>query len=94
MSGRTEEAYVFWIRRYIVFHGRRHPGTLGAEEVTRFLSFRSWPGTLLVPTGVSWADLMSEFMNRTLASYIGWAILIATLGTLLIALGVLDGRDM
>jgi integron integrase len=38
MSSRTEEAYVFWIRRYIVFHGRRHPATLGAEEVTRFLS--------------------------------------------------------
>jgi len=38
MSGRTEEAYVSWIRRYIVFHGRRHPAELGAEEVTRFLS--------------------------------------------------------
>jgi integron integrase len=38
MSGRTEEAYIFWIRRYIVFHGRRHPATLGAEEVTQFLS--------------------------------------------------------
>jgi integron integrase len=38
MSSRTEEAYVSWIRRYILFHGRRHPATLGAEEVTRFLS--------------------------------------------------------
>jgi site-specific recombinase XerD len=38
MSGRTEEAYVSWIRRYIRFHDRRHPATLGAEEVTRFLS--------------------------------------------------------
>jgi site-specific recombinase XerD len=38
MSGRTEEAYVFWIRRYILFHDKRHPATLGAAEVTRFLS--------------------------------------------------------
>jgi integron integrase len=38
MSRRTEQAYVFWIRRYILFHGKRHPATLGAEEVTRFLS--------------------------------------------------------
>jgi integrase len=38
MSGRTEEAYVSWIRRYILFHGKRHPATLGAKEVTRFLS--------------------------------------------------------
>ncbi len=38
MSARTEEAYVYWIRRYILFHCRRHPATLGAEEVTQFLS--------------------------------------------------------
>jgi hypothetical protein len=25
-SRRTEDAYVHWIRRYIVFHGKRHPG--------------------------------------------------------------------
>jgi integrase len=38
MSRRTEEAYVFWIRRFILFHGKRHPATLGAPEVTGFLS--------------------------------------------------------
>ncbi len=38
MSRRTEQAYVFWIRRYILFHDTRHPATLGAEEVSRFLS--------------------------------------------------------
>jgi len=37
-SRRTEEAYVSWIRRYIVFHGKRHPRELGAREVTAFLS--------------------------------------------------------
>ena len=37
-SRRTEEAYVRWIRRYIVFHGRRHPGDLGESEVQSFLS--------------------------------------------------------
>jgi integron integrase len=29
-SRRTEAAYVAWIRRYIFFHGKRHPGELGA----------------------------------------------------------------
>ena len=28
-SRRTEEAYVSWIRRFIVFHGKRHPRELG-----------------------------------------------------------------
>jgi integron integrase len=37
-SRRTEEAYVAWIRRYIFFHGKRHPVEMGGAEVTRFLS--------------------------------------------------------
>jgi len=37
-SRRTEEAYVGWIRRFIGFHGMRHPRELGASDVTRFLS--------------------------------------------------------
>jgi len=41
MSRRTEQAYVFWVRRYILFHDKRHPGALGVEEVSRFLSHLS-----------------------------------------------------
>jgi len=37
-SIRTEQAYLQWIRRYIIFHGRRHPRELGAPELTAFLS--------------------------------------------------------
>jgi integron integrase len=37
-SYRTEEAYVAWIKRYIVFHGKRHPREMGAPEVSRFLT--------------------------------------------------------
>jgi len=38
-SPRTEEAYVYWIRRFIRFHGRRHPKDMGGPEVTDFLSW-------------------------------------------------------
>jgi hypothetical protein len=38
-SRRTEEAYVHWIRRYIVFHGKAHPSTLGAEAISAFLTW-------------------------------------------------------
>lgn len=34
----TEEVYVRWIRRYILFHQKRHPRDMGAAEVTGFLS--------------------------------------------------------
>jgi integron integrase len=37
-SIRTEAAYVDWARRFIVFHGRRHPVELGADEVAAFLT--------------------------------------------------------
>jgi len=37
-SRRTEKTYVAWIRRYIFFHGKRHPAEMGAREITDFLS--------------------------------------------------------
>jgi site-specific recombinase XerD len=37
-SRRTEQAYIAWIRRFIVFHGTSHPRELGEREVTAFVS--------------------------------------------------------
>ena len=35
----TERAYVFWVRRFVHFHGVRHPREMGAAEVEAFLSW-------------------------------------------------------
>jgi len=37
-SIRTEEAYVDWVRRFILFHHKRHPADMGALEVSAFLT--------------------------------------------------------
>jgi site-specific recombinase XerD len=37
-SIRTEQAYVDWIRRYILFHHKRHPSEMGEIEITEFLT--------------------------------------------------------
>jgi site-specific recombinase XerD len=37
-SLRTEEAYVYWIRHFVLWHGRQHPRQMGAGEVQAFLS--------------------------------------------------------
>ena len=37
-SLRTEEAYVGWVRRFVLHHGKQHPKDLGAVEVQQFLS--------------------------------------------------------
>lgn len=38
-SRKTEEAYISWIKRYILFHNKRHPNEMGAEEIKKFISF-------------------------------------------------------
>jgi integron integrase len=38
LSIRTEEAYVGWVRRFILANGKRHPRDMGAREVERFLT--------------------------------------------------------
>ena len=37
-SYRTEETYVQWIRRYILFHNKRHPIEMGVPEIEEFLT--------------------------------------------------------
>jgi integron integrase len=37
-SPRTEEAYVMWIRWFVLFHGKRHPSAMGGGEVNQFLT--------------------------------------------------------
>jgi len=38
-SRRTEDTYVHWIRRFILFHAKRHPQEMGEREVTAFLTY-------------------------------------------------------
>lgn len=49
-SVRTEQAYLGWIRRFILFHGKRHPRDMGAEEVSRFLSHPAVEGNVAAST--------------------------------------------
>jgi integron integrase len=49
-SRSTEKSYVGWIRRYILFHGKRHPPEMGAPEVTSFLSSLAIQGKVAAST--------------------------------------------
>jgi Phage integrase, N-terminal SAM-like domain len=37
-SLRTEQSYIEWIRRFILFHRKRHPAEMGEQEIAQFLS--------------------------------------------------------
>ena len=50
LSLRTEEAYVNWIKRYILFHGKRHPAEMGADEVRAFLTHLAVEGRVAAAT--------------------------------------------
>jgi hypothetical protein len=49
-SRRTEDVSVVWIRRFILFHGKRHPAEMGAPEITRFLSALAVDGKVAAST--------------------------------------------
>ncbi len=49
-SLRTEEAYLHWVRRFILYHGKRHPRDLGAAEVEAFLSHLATEGRVSAST--------------------------------------------
>jgi integron integrase len=47
---RTEDCYVQWARRYILFHNKRHPQEMGAAEINRFLSHLAVQGKVSAST--------------------------------------------
>ena len=46
----TERAYSDWIRRFILFHRKRHPAEMGAEEIRQFLSHLAVEGRVAAST--------------------------------------------
>jgi len=49
-SYRTEQAYIGWIRRYILFHDKRHPKDMGGVEVEAFLTHLAVEGRVSAST--------------------------------------------
>ena len=46
----TERAYSDWIKRFILFHRKRHPSEMGAEEIRQFLSLLAVEGKVAAST--------------------------------------------
>jgi integron integrase len=49
-SLRTEEAYANWVRRFVLFHGKRHPLEMGAAEINAFLTHLAVDGHVSAST--------------------------------------------
>lgn len=49
-SRHTEKSYIHWIRRYILFHNKRHPKELAGDEVASFLNYLANKENVSAPT--------------------------------------------
>ena len=49
-SKRTEQSYIDWVRRYITYHGKRHPREMGAAEIESFLTHLAVEGRVSAST--------------------------------------------
>ncbi|NOZ60243.1 MAG: integron integrase [Calditrichaeota bacterium] len=38
-SYRTEQTYVYWVKRFILYHGKRHPQTMSENEISQFINY-------------------------------------------------------
>ncbi len=71
-SYRTEDAYVFWIRRFIVFSGRRHPRELGEADVTAFLTHLARGRGVAASTQNQALSALLFLYNEVLAQPLEW----------------------
>ncbi len=65
-------AYVDWIRRFILFHGKRHPADMGAAEVEAFLTHLAVQDKLAEPTQNQALNAIVFLYRHVVKQELGW----------------------
>jgi integron integrase len=71
-SIRTEQVYVDWIRRFILFHNKRHPREMAEAEVTEFLTHLARHGHVAASTQNQALSALLFLYKEVLKQEIGW----------------------
>jgi integron integrase len=71
-SIRTEQTYTDWIRRFILFHGKRHPSEMAETEVTSFLTSLARDGNVAASTQNQALSALLFLYKEVLKQQIGW----------------------
>jgi site-specific recombinase XerD len=71
-SLRTEDTYLSWIKRFILFHGKRHPRAMGRQEVQQFLSHLAVAGHVAASTQSQALSAILFLYQQVLKQDIGW----------------------
>jgi len=71
-SIRTEQAYVDWIRRFILFHNKRHPKEMAEQELTEFLTHLARDARVSASTQNQALSALLFLYMQVLKQEIGW----------------------
>src|SRR4030095_1459486 len=71
-SIRTEQTDVGWIKRFMLFHGKRHPRAMGVQEVQQFLSHLAVAGQAAASTQSQALSALLFLYQQVLKQDIGW----------------------
>ncbi len=71
-SHRTGEAYAHWIKRFIWFHGRKHPRQMGEAEVTAFLNHLASDRNVAPGTQNQALSALLFLYREVLGTELGW----------------------
>jgi integrase len=71
-SFRTEQTYLDWTRRFILFHGKRHPSEMAEAEVTEFLTYLAREGKVAASTQNQAMSALLFLYKEVLRQEIGW----------------------
>lgn len=71
-SIRTETQYVQWARRFILFHGKRHPRTMGAAEIEAFLTHLAVEGSVSASTQNQALSALLFLYREVLGIHLPW----------------------
>lgn len=71
-SIRTEQAYLDWIKRFILFHDKRHPREMSETEVTQFLTHLARDGNVAASTQNQALSALLFLYKEVLKQEIGW----------------------
>jgi integron integrase len=71
-SIRTEQSYIDWIRRFILFHGKRHPRDMTEAEVSSFLTHLAREGGVAASTQNQALSALLFLYKEVLKQEIGW----------------------
>jgi integron integrase len=71
-SIRTEQSYVEWVRRFVLFHGRRHPRELGHAHVESFLTHLAVEGNVAAATQNQAKSALLFLYKEVLGTELAW----------------------